>query len=157
MIVSTGLVLAACIIAAYSDIRTRRISNWLTGCLAIAAIVVHAFYGLASVALTALIMVAALFLGVLVYSRGGLGGGDVKLAIAAAGMLGYPLCIAFLLYTAIGGGLLAIGLIVATTIAGAHRVAPASRESMPYAVAFAFGATTVFLSQTVAPFLRMPL
>ena len=50
--------------------------------------------------------------GTVVYALGGIGGGDIKLAIAASGMLGFPLCIPFLLYTAIGGGVLAIVFIV---------------------------------------------
>ena len=35
--------------------------------------------------------------GTLLYARGGIGGGDIKLAIAASGMLCYPLCVPFLL------------------------------------------------------------
>ena len=43
----------------------------------------------------------------LIYSRGGIGAGDIKLAIAGSGMLSYPTCVPFLLYTGIAGGLLA--------------------------------------------------
>ncbi len=108
--------------------------------------------------------------GTLIYSRGGIGGGDVKLAIAGSGLLSYPLCVTFLLYTALGGGLLALiflarrGNAKASLLQAAYMplgsasgAAIAKHESLPYAVAFAFGAVVVALSQSVAPFLRLHL
>lgn len=104
----------------------------------------------------------------LVYSRGGIGGGDIKLAIAGSGMLGFPLCVPFLFYTAIGGGLLAVSFILSRrgaretashvmllAMGGSQGVAAGKRETLPYAVAFAFGAVLVALSQSIAPFLRI--
>jgi prepilin peptidase CpaA len=170
MTVSIFLVLVGCLAAAYTDVRTRRIGNRLTGSLAIAAIVVHAFAGVTAVVVTLLILMVATALGSFVYARGGIGGGDVKLAIAASALLGYPLCIDFLLYSAIGGGLLAVAFILVRgdhrqsyarlltlTSAGTHLVVGDRRKTLPYAVAFAFGAVTVALSQSVAPFLRISL
>ena len=103
-----------------------------------------------------------------VYSRGGIGGGDIKLAIAGSGMLSYPLCVPFLLYTAIGGGLLAVLFLAFRRNAARLALAccyswrpaggigiAAKRATLPYAVAFAFGAILVALSQSVAPFLRI--
>ena len=101
--------LAGCFAAAYCDVRTRRIPNWLTGALALAAVIVHAFGGWNRLADR--LGRHGRFdrsPGTFVYSRGGIGGGDIKLAIAGAGMLSYPLCVPFLLYTAIGGGVLAV-------------------------------------------------
>jgi prepilin peptidase CpaA len=116
------------------------------------------------------VMVALTVAGTVVYSRGGIGGGDVKLAIATSGLLSYPLFIPFLLYTAIGGGILALVILVrrgraramltrmALTAAGAAPgMPPEKTETLPYAVAFAFGAILIALAQHVAPFLRITL
>jgi prepilin peptidase CpaA len=127
-------------------VRARRVPNWLTGSLALAAILVHAFGGLRAAAISLAVMAVLVAAGTLLYSRGGIGGGDIKLAIAASGMLSFPLCIPFLIYAAIGGGLLAVAYMLTT-----------KSKTMPYALAFAFGAVVVALSQSVAPFLRINL
>jgi Flp pilus assembly protein protease CpaA len=140
MSVTIWLTLGGSLLASYCDVRTRRIPNWITGSLAIAAIFVHAFAGIHSV-------------------------GEI---LAASGMLGFPLCIPFLLYTAIGGGVLAIVFIVSRgkiratasrvmlmAMGGSRSVVAAKSETLPYAVAFASGAILIVLSQSVAPFLRI--
>lgn len=153
--------LAGCFIAGYTDVRTRRIPNWLTGSLAAGAVILHSFSGLRAALVSLAVMLVLTALGTLVYSRGGIGGGDIKLAIAASGMLSYPLCVPFLLYTAIGGGLLSVVFIArraATVTAGTTPGMTAAKgEMLPYAVAFAFGAALVALSQSIAPFLRITL
>jgi len=169
MTIAIALTLTACLVASYCDVRRRRIPNWLTGSLALGAIVVHAFLGLQAAAISIAVMLVLTIAGALLYSRGGIGGGDIKLAIAGSGMLSYPLCVPFLLYTAIGGGLLAVlfllfgaaappsltrVLLLATSPGNA---VTAKRATLPYAVAFAFGAILVALSQNVAPFLRIAI
>jgi prepilin peptidase CpaA len=162
------LTLAGCLTASYTDVRARRIPNWLTGSLGIGALVLHSFSGLRAVLVSLAVMLVLTALGTLAYARGGIGGGDVKLAIAASGMLSYPLCVPFLLYSAIGGGLLALVFValrgtmrasfsraIAMTAGSAPGVAPAKSEMLPYAVAFAFGAVVVVLSQSIAPFLKI--
>jgi prepilin peptidase CpaA len=163
------LTLAGCSAASYTDVRARRIPNWLTGSLAIGALILHSFSGLRAVLVSLAVMLILTGLGTLVYSRGGIGGGDVKLAIASSGMLSYPLCVPFLLYAAIGGGLLALVFIarrgnIRTAVpqalaaaTGSPGVSAGKNETLPYAVAFAFGAVTVALSQSIAPFLRISL
>lgn len=169
MSIPIALTLAGCLVAGYFDIRARRIPNALTGSLALAALIVHAFGGVRPLSVSLLVMAALVLVGSLIYSRGGIGGGDVKLAIAASGMLSYPLFVPFLLYTAIGGGLLALVFLavrgraatvsrgVVMTLMGVPGLPPEKAEGMPYAVAFAFGAILVALSQSVAPFLRIRL
>jgi prepilin peptidase CpaA len=166
MFVAIWLALTACLVASYCDVRARRIPNWLTGALALSAIVVHAFGGVVGLGTSLAVMAALTAAGTLIYSRGGIGGGDVKLAIAASGMLSYPLCVPFLLYSAIGGGLLALAFIatrsrlrfafarVLLTLSGVPMASDRS-QTLPYALAFAFGAALVALSQSVAPFLRI--
>jgi prepilin peptidase CpaA len=168
MPVTIWLTLAGSLVASYCDVRTRRIPNWLTGSLVVAAILVHAFAGIHSVAESLAVMAVLTAAGTIVYALGGIGGGDVKLAIAACGMLGFPLCIPFLLYTAIAGGVLAIVFIVArrkvretasrvmlTTMGGSPGAVADKSETLPYAVAFALGAILIVFSQSVAPFLRI--
>jgi prepilin peptidase CpaA len=169
MPITIALTLAGSLAASYCDVRWRRIPNWLTGSIALAAVVVHAFEGLRPLLGTLAVMAVLTAAGTLLYSRGGIGGGDVKLAITAAGMLGYPLCVPFLLYTAIGGGVLALLFLafrgnaratlsrVFLTLSGAQGLAADKAETLPYAVAFAFGAILVALSESVAPALRITL
>jgi prepilin peptidase CpaA len=170
MSVALWLNLIACLTAGFCDVRTRRIPNALTGSLAIAAIAVHAFGGWRALLISLAVMAVLTIGGTLLYSRGGIGGGDIKLAVTASGMLSYPLCVPFLLYSAIGGGALAViflltrggakgalsrGLLL--VFAGGQGLAAEKRETLPYAVAFALGAILVALAQTVAPFLRITL
>lgn len=162
------LTLIGCLAASICDIKSRRIPNALTGSLALGAAIAHSFYGLRPLGESLAVMAVLIVAGTLVYSRGGIGGGDIKLAIGASGMLGYPLCVPFLLYTAIAGGVLALLFIlvranaratisraVLMTLAGAPGIATNKRETLPYAVAFAIGAVAIALSQSVAPFLRI--
>lgn len=162
------LTLAGCLVASYCDVRTRRIPNVLTGPMVLIALIVHGLQGLWPF-LTCVAVIAVLTIGgTLLYSRGGIGAGDIKLAIAGSAMVSYPLCVPFLLYTAISGGLLALVFLamrangravisraVYMTLAGAPGIATDKREKLPYAVAFAFGAILIALSQNVAPFLRI--
>jgi prepilin peptidase CpaA len=169
MSLAIWLTLAACLIASYCDVRARRIPNWLTGSLAVAALALHAALGWQSLGISLLVMAILTAGGTLVYSRGGIGGGDIKLAITGSGMLSWPLCVPFLLYTAIGGGLLAVLFLLlrggaratasrmALLTVGGVSSATAERGTLPYAVAFAFGAILVALAQSVAPFLRINL
>lgn len=168
MPISIWLTFAACVAAAVFDVRARRIPNVLTILFAVAALAVHAFFGVESFLASLAVMAVVTLLGAAAYALGGIGGGDVKLWIAGSGMLGFPLCIPFLLYTLIGGGVLAIGFMVARGGArqslvraasmasgGTQNVVRDKTQTLPYAVAFAFGALLVALSQSVFPFLRI--
>ncbi|MBV9717935.1 MAG: prepilin peptidase [Candidatus Eremiobacteraeota bacterium] len=169
MTIAIALTLAACVAASYTDVRARRIPNALTGSLAAAAAIVHAFGGWQQLVVSLGVMALLTIGGALIYSRGGIGGGDIKLAIAASGMLSYPLCVPFLLYTALAGGALAVLFIalrpnerpsfsrIALTTIGATNGITAQRVTLPYAVAFAAGAIVVALSQSLLPFLRINL
>jgi prepilin peptidase CpaA len=152
-LIALWLTLAACAAASYDDVRRRRIPNWLTGSLALAALAVQSFYGARAVLIALVVMLVLTLAGTLLYSRGGIGGGDIKLAIAASGMLSYPLCVPFLLYSAIGGGLLAIGFMILNRRPRSNDLV--KPKTLPYAVAFLFGALVTVLSQSVAPFLRI--
>jgi prepilin peptidase CpaA len=170
----TLVVLLACAIAVVTDVRSRSIPNWLTFGLAFCAIVVQAFSGPSAVLVSVIIYVAVMILGSVVFALGWLGGGDVKLLAAAAAAFGWPDCVVFLIYTSIGGGILALTVSAArgrlfTTVAGAlaavrplaygniQAVAPRTKTVLPYGCAIALGAAAVALADSVAPFLRLPL
>jgi prepilin peptidase CpaA len=173
--VGIWLVLGACAIAVATDLRSRRIPNWLTAALAVAALGFHAASGgIAGLGIAVATLLAVLFIGFVAFSFKWLGGGDVKLLAAGAAALGFPDAVPFLVYTAVGGGLLAIVFALATgrfmtvmksvtlllrpfAYKGTTPVAPVNPIMLPYACAIAFGAVAVALSHTAAPFLRLPL
>jgi prepilin peptidase CpaA len=172
--IATWLVLGACALAVLTDLRSRRIPNILTAALAIAALALHATQGWVPFAVACATLVGVMLIGFVAFSFGWLGGGDVKLLAAGAAALGLPDAVPFLIYTAIGGGLLALIVAIAmgrlgTVIRsvalllrplaykGTVPVAPVKSITLPYAVAIAFGAAAVALSHTAAPFLRLPL
>jgi prepilin peptidase CpaA len=174
MSLAIWIVLAACAVAVATDLSTRRIPNALTIALAISALALHATQGWVSFLASLGALVGVMLLGFVAFSAGWLGGGDVKLAAAAAATLGFPDAVPFLLYTAIGGGLLAILVAtvtgrlktVVTSVAlvlrpmaykGTAPVPPKNPIVLPYAVAIASGAVAVALSHTAAPFLRLSL
>lgn len=170
MSLAIWLTLAGTLAASYCDVRTRRIPNVLTGSLALGAVIVHAFSGLQAAGVSLAVMLVMTLAGALIYARGGIGAGDIKLAIAGSGMLSYPLCVPFLLYTGIAGGLLAVLFLavrangratlsraVFLTLSGTPGLTTDKREKLPYAVAFALGAILIALSQSYAPFLRITI
>lgn len=103
---------APLLVAAAWDASTFRIPNWLTGALAVAFLPASL---LAPGEVSWLWHVGAaagvLALGALAFAHGLMGGGDVKLATACALWLG-PVTPAFLMMTAVGGGLLALALLL---------------------------------------------
>lgn len=168
------IVLGACIVAAFTDLRSRRVPNVLSFGLAVVVFAFAATHGVVSFLIALAIYLAVMVLGLFAFSAGWLGGGDVKLAAAAAAAFGYPGSIEFLIYMSLGGGLLAIAVAIArgrlrATVSGtlgvmrplAYRgttvVAPRDSIRLPYACAIAFGAAVLALANSVAPFLRLPL
>lgn len=168
------VVLPACAVAATTDVKSRRVPNWLTIVLAIAGLILNAMHGVVPGLLSLGVMMAVFLIGAIAFGQGWIGGGDVKLAAAAAGAFSYPDCVPFLVYTIFGGGILGVvyallrGRLKQTlagvgTLAfpllhgGAGKATPTSMTSMPYAVAICLGAVLVLLSQTVAPFLRIAI
>ena len=165
--VTLTVLIVGAMVAAYTDARTRRIPNLLTGALAAIAIVASATGGLTQVAVTGLVMLVAFLLGTLAFSLGWFGGGDVKLLAACCGLVGFPGAISFVLYTFVAGGFLCIAVairrrrlvhVLASTMALARGgLPPTERLTVPYGIAIAAGAATYALSLSAAPFLRLHL
>jgi Flp pilus assembly protein protease CpaA len=110
--VLTGLLLTGLavllVLAALIDIRERRIPNWLTGTVA-ATYAVYVLVNPQSAWLGALAAASAVFLfGLVVFSRGLMGGGDVKLIAALTLWAGLDHLALFALVTCLAGGALAL-------------------------------------------------
>ena len=117
------------------DLRTGRIPNLLTGPAAGLAILLSLMHGVeqsVTSALLGLVLGGALMLPG--YIWGGTGGGDVKLLAAVGAFLGPGLVARTFLYSAVAGGVLAIGVALSrgrlgATVGGALRVIVAPRET----------------------------
>ena len=169
-----SIALFACILAAISDVRTRKIPNVIPLAVALVTLGFAVPHGAATVLIAVALTVMTMLAGTLAFARGWLGGGDVKLLAAVTGCLGLADALPFLMYTAISGGLIAICIALATrrfpsvvrsalvilrplAFEGTVAIAPARPIMMPYALAIAGGVIVVALSHSIAPFLRLPL
>jgi prepilin peptidase CpaA len=133
----------ALLVAAVTDLRSRRIGNWLNGAIALAAPLFWWASGLElwpdvvlqlGVAAGTFAVLAGLF------AVGAMGGGDVKLLTALALWIEPPLFLSFLFVMALLGGVL-------TVLFGAWHVARRRRDrlAIPYGVAIALaGQWTLF-------------
>ncbi len=136
-----SLAAAALLISAFTDLRGRKIRNWVTLptcalCLALRA-GADGWGSLsgpgAASGLFALALAGGLFL--LLHLLGAMGMGDVKLAAALGAALGFPTIMATLFWIAVAGGLLALGVMIRERRA---------RTTLPYGVAMALGAFTEY-------------
>jgi prepilin peptidase CpaA len=167
--IGTVLVLVAALAAAYTDVRTRRIPNWLVAALFVSGIAVNAVGGWKPAVVALVVAAAVLIAGTFLFSLNLIGGGDVKLLAAAAGTLGYPAGGFFILCTLISGGLIAVAFAayrgrLRATFANVQSMAipvfagvrPARPDGtpMPYALAIFAGALCTAIVNTFAPHLR---
>ena len=100
---------AAALVAAWTDVRSRRIPNWLTGPGLLVAFSLHGAMDGWRGALTsaaACLIAGVIFL--LFYFAGGMGAGDVKLIAAVAALAGLQNTAMLLVYTSLAGGLMAV-------------------------------------------------
>ncbi len=169
--IAFALVVAASLIAAIFDVRTRRIPNAIVIALFFAGLVVSAFSGPVSAAFDLTIAIAVLVIGTIAFSFKLIGGGDVKLLAAAAGTLGFPLAVKFVLFTFVAGGAIAVLLALSrgrlrATLANmqavalplAAGVAPQRLQTgtpMPYALAICAGALLVLVTSGLVPQMRL--
>lgn len=138
--ISYGLLIAlaiALLVAAFTDIRSRQIANWLNFGIALAAPAFWWSTGLApwpDVALQVGVAVVTFFVCSGLFAIRWMGGGDVKLLTALALWLPFYTFMQLLLIMAVVGGFLTI-LLVFWHIARRQR----DRIAVPYGVAIAIG------------------
>ena len=145
---------ALVIAAAVRDATSYTIPNWMS-LIAVAAFfpaafAVHLSWPQLATALG--LGAAALLAGLIMFALGWIGGGDAKLFAACGLWLGWPAILPFLLWTALAGGALATGLLMARRAA---RLWPPTgpawlrrllspEAAVPYGVAIAVGALASF-------------
>ena len=106
------LAIACALVATVTDLRSRRIPNWLTGPTMLLGLLLHLVAGgwkEGVSSLLGLLLCGVVFL--VFYLAGGMGAGDVKLIAAEASLLGLSCSEPLLLYTVLCGGVM--GLVLA--------------------------------------------
>lgn len=125
------------LIAAIGDLRTREISNWLNGAIALLAIPFWWSVGLSfwpDIAIQVGIAAAVFVIFALLFYLGAMGGGDVKLVAALALWLPAGALLNLLVIMSIGGGVLTLAMLIR------HRLRKSNEKlEIPYGVAIAFG------------------
>lgn len=128
------------IAAAISDLRSFRIPNFLP---AILIVLFGMFYGVTGFVGTLwenlLHCLVALAVGMILFSRGWIGGGDAKLYAAAALWFNLAGAATLLFMTTIAGLILAVTFIAAR-MSGLRKNVPKQDRRIPYGVAIAVGA-----------------
>jgi prepilin peptidase CpaA len=143
------------LIACYHDVRYRSIPNALPILVTALAVAKWLIVGQLVPALWALAAAAAVFaVTALMFARGWLGGGDVKLGSAAVFLLGAPATPRFLLLMALIGGVIAVlillGLGRARRPAVGNTPAAVTGDSptIPYGVAIAAAAIVMMVVES---------
>ena len=150
---------ALVIAAGLSDLLTMRIPNLIPGALIVAFFPAALAVGLPLdlAGLHGVVAIVALVVGMGLFALRILGGGDAKLMAAVCLWLGPSASLDFVLWTAVGGGLFSIALIVARkNLAPFAAGAPGwvgnlleEKGDIPYGVAIAVGAMMAFPSSAL--------
>ena len=130
---------ATLVAAAISDLRAFRIPNMLSGILILLFVIAQIIDSSAVFPLWNIVhFEVALIVGMFLFSRGWIGGGDAKLYAATALWFATNAAIALLFFTTIAGGLLAI-LYILARLTGLRKNVPKKDRRIPYGVAIAVG------------------
>ncbi|MFN2528901.1 MAG: prepilin peptidase [Candidatus Baltobacteraceae bacterium] len=167
------VVLVGCLFATITDLASRKIPNPITVAILMAAIAAHGWHGIVPLLHSFGAMTLVFVPGTFAHSRGWLGGGDVKLAAAVAAAFSFPLALAFVLYTMLCGGVLALvwiafarhrqfltelkGYLISINLGVIPTIDTTGTRKLPYALAIACGALLAYGSQTAMPYLQLKL
>lgn len=112
--ICSGLLIVVVVtVAVITDLRWRRIPNFLTFPTFLAAVVVRTFFqGWTGAGLALLGAVVAPVLLLIIRGGKGLGMGDIKLTMAVGAILGPAMALVMVLSTAVAGGVLAIAMML---------------------------------------------
>ncbi|HWH18636.1 MAG TPA: prepilin peptidase [Allosphingosinicella sp.] len=124
------------LIAAFGDLRTREISNWLNGAIALTAIPFWFSIGLPvwpDMALQVGVAFGLFLLFALLFQVGAMGGGDVKMITALALWLPAGAVLNLVIIMSIAGGVLTLAM-----LAGRRLKKSEAPIEVPYGVAIAF-------------------
>jgi prepilin peptidase CpaA len=143
-------------IIAYGDVRSLHIPNRFCAAVALLGVLRIVVHGDPSAAIYTLAIAVAIFLvTLLLFQRGIMGGGDVKLLVATTLLIGYHDLFQFFVVMSIGGALLAVVVLIwhskLLLYLGprlATAIAPTRPRAVPYGVAIAAAAIVVLLYQS---------
>jgi prepilin peptidase CpaA len=109
-----GLLVVVPATATVTDLKWRRVPNWLSLPALAAGLVLHLATG-GGKGLAAALLMTAICGGIFfaLYWLGGMGAGDVKLMAAVAALASFPTALYAMVYTAVAGGLIAVALLIA--------------------------------------------
>lgn len=141
--------------AAYGDVRSRRIPNALAAAVAALGAVRALLSGDPVAALLSIAAAAAVFaIGFLLFWRGLIGGGDVKLIAASVLLVGHDAISQFLLAMGLFGLVVTLAVLAADRLARRPALAraagdtkPAARLTVPYGVAIAASGILTLVTQ----------
>ena len=126
------VLLALAIAAGVSDIRTRRIPNWITVSGAALGLMLRSYYsGFAGALLSLEGAALAMSFFLLLHLAGGMGAGDVKLAAAIGALVGPRSFLFVFVFTGLLGGIAAAALAMAH-----HRLRPTLERTGQLFVSF---------------------
>ena len=130
---------ATLIAAAISDLRSFRIPNLLSGILILLFVIAQLIDSSSVFPLWNVVHFGvALIVGMFLFSRGWIGGGDAKLYAATALWFATSGAALLLFFTTIAGGLLAI-LYILARLTGLRKNVPKQDRRIPYGLAIAVG------------------
>ena len=165
---SFSIFLVACVIASYTDLRWRRVPNYLSYGALSAIVACSIPHGIMACVAAFAAAVAVVFAGSVIFGLGWLGGGDIKLLAAGAAAIGFPHFIIVLLYVAVMGGIIAafyalhegrlrtiLTNVASSVIAGTNITPAAASRRIPYALAICAGAFCYAASESFAPWFRL--
>jgi prepilin peptidase CpaA len=168
MSVSFDIFLFFTVLGSITDIMSRRIPNLMTYGAAALVLIASAFSGPATFAFALLWLVVTIVAGSVIFGRGWIGGGDIKLMAVGASAIGYPNFFIVLLYIAIAGGIVAAAAAarkntlrqtvynVAFSAATGNAIVPdATSSRIPYALAICAGSFFYAATESIAPWLRL--
>jgi prepilin peptidase CpaA len=128
------------IAAAISDLRSFRIPNYFPAILIVLFGIVYGLAGFTGMPWGGFLhFLVALVVGMVLFSRGWIGGGDAKLYAAAALWFNWAGAVTLLFMTTIAGLILAATFIAARML-GLRKNIPKEDRRIPYGVAIAVGA-----------------
>jgi leader peptidase (prepilin peptidase)/N-methyltransferase len=130
---------AILVTATWTDLRTRRIPNWLTVPATVAALVWAAFHGHLASSLVGCVFAAGVFIvPMFLYGPGMAGGGDVKLAAFVGAVLGVSGAVTALFMAGIVGTVVVVmGLLT-------HRIQ--RKQKIPFGPFIAIGGVLALLA-----------
>lgn len=149
-----GFSMAVGLTATVTDLRNRTIPNWLSLTALLVGLAARTYlYGSSGAADAGLGVLIGFAVFLVFFLLGGMGGGDVKLMAAFGAILGREQILTAAIWTALAGGLMALGYLAFKKLRRAVKKERRAedeldrKDSMPYAPAILMGVLMSFLSE----------